>query len=459
MTQPESKNVERIRTLMSLASGKDYAPEVMAEVFRIIESDAEARQFYIRQMHLWSAVSDQLSSDHESVSPILTSVSRRAVIRSRILRTTAVLVPLLICALIYFRPEDTTCAQVIAISSPENDGHELVVADLKVGAKLDRGTKVSLTDDVVEFRFLEGARVVVSGPAEFEILDTHSMHLVSGEVCVDIASSTSGNHGFRLLSEDLEVVDLGTRFGLRIDKSGQADIHVFDGSISFETGGTQEKLNAGSAVTLSADHKVTERGDANVQAFAATYPRLDGVVAVSGQLSLIARPPIDIDMSEWFQTGNAVVFHERSAVPGNPVQISFATPGRYVAKEGLRYPSLPAGGELDSFVVRFRPVLESSDVHRRGSVTFDRDIVGVIAHFEGLVATDQLFGYPDLDYSRLTETRGALDFDDALEISRDRRTISFDLNAPNNSLDGIRVLLSPHAQSQADSLPQNSSLF
>ncbi len=42
--------------------------------------------------------------------------------------------------------------------------------------------------------------------------------------------------GFKLMTPDAKVVDLGTEFGLKVSDSGKSDVHVFDGEVEVYPG-------------------------------------------------------------------------------------------------------------------------------------------------------------------------------------------------------------------------------
>jgi hypothetical protein len=49
--------------------------------------------------------------------------------------------------------------------------------------------------------------------------------------------------GFKLMTPDADVVDLGTEFGLKVSEAGASEVHVFDGEVEVYPGGGSAKLN------------------------------------------------------------------------------------------------------------------------------------------------------------------------------------------------------------------------
>jgi hypothetical protein len=90
------------------------------------------------------------------------------------------------------------------------------------------GQKLSLDSGLVEISFDNGARVLLEGPAEL-ILDS-PMHatLAHGQLTAEIPESAIG---FTIQTPMVNVVDLGTKFGVRVSPKGMTDVAVFSGEV------------------------------------------------------------------------------------------------------------------------------------------------------------------------------------------------------------------------------------
>jgi len=118
------------------------------------------------------------------------------------------------------------------------------------GAVLTAGS-LKLTRGLIELEFYRGARVVIEGPAEFELVSDMEARCLSGKIRVEV---TPPAHGFKVLSPNLHVIDVGTSFGLEVRSDGQADIHVFQGEIKMaspSTPETQQPLTEGQSAQVS----------------------------------------------------------------------------------------------------------------------------------------------------------------------------------------------------------------
>lgn len=123
------------------------------------------------------------------------------------------------------------------------------------GAVLTPGS-LHLKRGVVEVGFYRGARVVIEGPAEFELVSDMELRCGKGRIWVEVPPPA---HGFRIVTPTLRVVDVGTSFGLDVRADGQAEIHVFQGEVHMAgAAGSAETraLREGDSARISASGKV-----------------------------------------------------------------------------------------------------------------------------------------------------------------------------------------------------------
>ena len=85
-----------------------------------------------------------------------------------------------------------------------------------------------LKSGAVQVEFSRGARVVVEGPAEFQLVSDNEGRLALGKLWARVPPSA---HGFTVRGRDFTAVDLGTEFGCSVPASGPAEVHVFGGAV------------------------------------------------------------------------------------------------------------------------------------------------------------------------------------------------------------------------------------
>lgn len=89
-------------------------------------------------------------------------------------------------------------------------------------------TEVSLEKGVAELIFDSGARVSLRGPCQLLVTGPESFALEVGDVSVEASL------GFKVTTPSGVVLDLGTAFGVSVNKAGDAEVHVFEGEVVFK---------------------------------------------------------------------------------------------------------------------------------------------------------------------------------------------------------------------------------
>ncbi len=76
--------------------------------------------------------------------------------------------------------------------------------------------------------FNSGATVTVEGPASLRIETRNRVFLHSGKLTADVPPAATG---FTVNTERMNIVDIGTRFGISVSENGDADLHVMEGEV------------------------------------------------------------------------------------------------------------------------------------------------------------------------------------------------------------------------------------
>ena len=79
----------------------------------------------------------------------------------------------------------------------------------EIGSPLAPG-RLRLKSGAVQIEFYDGARVIVEGPASFELVSSGEARLISGKLSARVPVPA---HGFKVTTPDATVTDLGTEFG------------------------------------------------------------------------------------------------------------------------------------------------------------------------------------------------------------------------------------------------------
>lgn len=110
-------------------------------------------------------------------------------------------------------------------------------------SKLGPGT-LALVEGVATLKFDSGAMVTLEAPTRLEILNAMNCRLLEGSLTADVPESA---HGFTIVTPDLKVVDLGTRFGMTTGAAGDSHVYVFEGEVKLDktTGEEIRRLKQG----------------------------------------------------------------------------------------------------------------------------------------------------------------------------------------------------------------------
>src|SRR5436190_14092073 len=114
----------------------------------------------------------------------------------------------------------------------------------RLGAPLEPGW-LRLKSGLAQIVFYSGARVVIEGPTEFQIISSSEASCRSGKLTAEVPPQA---RGFRVSTPQMNVTDLGTAFGLDV-KDRRTELHVFKGSVELQpTAGTKQNLKEGAGV-------------------------------------------------------------------------------------------------------------------------------------------------------------------------------------------------------------------
>ncbi len=108
---------------------------------------------------------------------------------------------------------------------------------LEEGVSLGR-QKLALEAGFASILFANRAEVVLEGPAELEIISGREAVLHRGNASVHAPPEAVG---FVLRGPETRVIDLGTRFGMKVGAGGATEVHVLEGLVRAETSDGQSR--------------------------------------------------------------------------------------------------------------------------------------------------------------------------------------------------------------------------
>jgi len=108
-------------------------------------------------------------------------------------------------------------------------------AQPRMGDTIPRSV-LGLKSGLAHIEFYSGASMLIEGPAELQLISASQCFCRKGVFRVVVPPSA---RGFTVLSPDIEMVDLGTGFGLEVTPQRETQVHVFDGKVELYPPDTQ----------------------------------------------------------------------------------------------------------------------------------------------------------------------------------------------------------------------------
>ncbi len=255
----------------------------------------------------------------------------------------------------------------------------------------------------------------------------------------------------------LKLTDLGTGFGVEVGTSGESLVTVFEGKVRLDEEESDSKsvvLNKGRFVLHSSDagsHITNLKFDP--VPFRDLWPLTLGIEDVSDLVNFAIPGPMNRDVYGFQDENHVFLLPEEQGVTLSEPLLADISETDFSWPNSGEVSSIPAGKRLSSYLVMYNPPKGKGGrkVPIRslvGSITFNREIVGVICTEHTLEQSTEVLGNSSWKLEWLPESRlenldanlGKLPHD-SLNLSRDRRSIHFDLSA-RQGIDSMRILLS-----------------
>lgn len=342
---------------------------------------------------------------------------------------------------------DASAIATLAYTSHAKWGIEELVKGDQIGK-----SKLHLEIGLVRLDFYNGATVTLQGPAEFEIVSTDRTILTSGILTASIPESAVG---FEVLTPAMDVVDLGTAFGVSVGGDGETDVCVFEGEVGVSLTNskkTPQLVREGSAVRSRPKADSIDTVDYATERYENAWPVTSGVLQATGLMKFVSPGPSFVP-GRYEDSERILVFRERSRVLlKSDLEVNVTRPGQYILIRRRNKQSITADQVIGSYLLQLNPIGEFTRGENEGArvigqITFDRPILGLIGGTTQLIRTDELLGHPRGNYG---DTRRGIEPTrpndqpdsgrDNVTLSNDRRTLSLDLSA-SSAVDQIRVIV------------------
>ena len=95
------------------------------------------------------------------------------------------------------------------------------------GSTVAAGEVLELVSGVAKFRFHSGVEVTAVGPCALKFISAGRLRMEQGKLLARVPRQAVG---FTVEADRVEIVDLGTEFGVEIDELGRAEVHMLEGT-------------------------------------------------------------------------------------------------------------------------------------------------------------------------------------------------------------------------------------
>lgn len=115
--------------------------------------------------------------------------------------------------------------------------------------------RLQLTSGLAQIEFYSGARLILDGPCEVELVSANQAICHAGRLRAQVPPQA---RGFSITAPKFKVVDLGTEFGLEVASTGSAKVQVFDGEVELHSQEPVRHLLGGKGLSWLASGEKSE---------------------------------------------------------------------------------------------------------------------------------------------------------------------------------------------------------
>lgn len=248
------------RTMNELEDGTIDAAE-LAELEALLGSSSAARRAYLEYFQQSAVLHMEAAKQHErGLLPLVDGDhgERRNFQRSLLAAAALVTLAAMVAALfVVARPDP---AKLVAEMTAETQWTINGVAQSSTSQNgvVTEGASVSVGSGIVRLTMDSGAEMAIQGPASVSFPSPHRPVLETGWLWID----AKAGERFHVEAGDLQIRNIGTRFGVRAQRNRPSEIHLIKGRLELrklEDGSALGRLaKPGQAQVFSADGMIEE---------------------------------------------------------------------------------------------------------------------------------------------------------------------------------------------------------
>lgn len=261
----------------------------------------------------------------------------------------------------------------------------------------------TLDAGVLELRIVNGVKLIVEGPAAFDLRSDMLVELSQGRVAAEVPV---GAIGFTVVTPQGRIVDQGTEFGVAVHDGGTTDVEVFSGRVDISA----TKSDPAAAVVSLVEGEARRLVDGRIESAVAMEDRPSWTRSVftqgdyrelGGPTPVVPiEPPPSVEPGQVADAERFFVICERQGVvlDHDLAATRASMKGRFT--EVVYSTVVPAGTKVDVFLIHYdassgnalaRPI-------RHSLVRFRGRVLAAVAEPAQLAATDAWLGAPATRY-------------------------------------------------------------
>lgn len=268
-----SEENSELRELIEMTMDGSIDQEQAKQLSEILAGDPAARNYYCKYMELSIGLDifttgispvdflDLVDFDTAETGSLAVSGGRSGYIFNRkkifsIASAAAILIFGFFLADFFYKSHNS----VAIVAESMNSVWSGVSGYTKPGKYLKvSGKQFNLLAGYVRLDFDNGADVLIEAPADFSIASDNKIWLRRGKVYSVVPPAASG---FTISTDNADIIDIGTEFGVRVERSEDTDLHVIKGKTNLVIeNGTEmvaSEVSAGMARNISGEGYVSE---------------------------------------------------------------------------------------------------------------------------------------------------------------------------------------------------------
>jgi len=127
-------------------------------------------------------------------------------------------------------PNAPPSLEAVAMLSQAADAKWSGASHPEIGDSLEAGD-LQLESGIVQIEFFSGVHLLLRGPADINLRGPNEVFLRKGTASCYVSEM---GRGFRIVTKDMEVIDVGTAFSIDVQEGKESEVHVLQGEVEIK---------------------------------------------------------------------------------------------------------------------------------------------------------------------------------------------------------------------------------